>query len=103
MSPYANKMVDYISAEKSGAVEGECWKYYKDCPQSLFEFKERNKYTKEAQDNTEADHKSSSSSNAIEMLINEVMLWYLLSKCEILMKKSTVYYYYYYYFYFLKF
>ena len=74
MSPYANKMVDYISAEKSGAVEGECWKYYKDCPQSIFEFKERNKYTKEAQDNTEADHKSSSSSNAIEMLINEVML-----------------------------
>ena len=73
MSPYANKMVDYISAEKSGAVEGECWKYYKDCPQSIFEFKERNKYSKEAQDNVaETDHESSL--NTIEMLINEVML-----------------------------
>ena len=87
MSPYATKMVDYIAAEKSGTVEGECWKYYKDCPQSLFKFKERNKYSKEAQDNAEADHESSS--NAIEMLINEVMLWYLL--VHEIDKKSTVF------------
>ena len=92
MSPYATKMVDYIAAEKSGAVEGECWKYYKDCPQSIFEFKERNKYSKEAQDNVaETDHESSL--NTIEMLINEVMLWYL-HYMRLMIKKSTVYYYY---------
>ena len=77
MSPYATKMVDYIAAEKSGAVEGECWKYYKDCPQSIFEFKERNKYSKEAQDNVAAETDHESSLNTIEMLINEAMLWYL--------------------------
>ena len=74
MSPYATKLAEYIAAEKSGQMEGECWKYYKDCPQSLFMFKERNKYTKEAQDDLD-DHNLNDSSLNLDML-NEVMLWY---------------------------
>ena len=65
MSSYATKLADYVNAEKSGQVEGECWKYYKDCPQSLFMFKERNKYTKEAQDALVDHHSSFESLNDI--------------------------------------
>jgi len=49
-SPYAVTMADYISAEKAGHTEGECWRYYKDCSQSFFYNLQDNKYTKEAQD-----------------------------------------------------
>ena len=47
MSPYAKRMTDYISAESAGKEDGECWRYYKDCPKSLFGINEgkNNKYT----------------------------------------------------------
>lgn len=44
-SPYVVKMSDYVAAEKAGQQDGECWRYYKDCPQSLFITSERNKYS----------------------------------------------------------
>ena len=47
MSPYAKRMTDYITAESAGKEDGECWRYYKDCPKSLFGINEgkNNKYT----------------------------------------------------------
>jgi len=50
-SPYVITMEDYVSAEKAGLHEGECWRYFKDCPQSFFITSERNKYSEEAQNN----------------------------------------------------
>lgn len=48
-SPFVETINDYVSAEKAGLHEGECWRYFKDCPQSFFVTSERNKYSKEAQ------------------------------------------------------
>lgn len=39
-------MVDYIAAESAGRLQGECWRYQKDCNRSLFKL---NKYSREAQ------------------------------------------------------
>ena len=44
-SPFVETMNDYVSAEKAGLHEGECWRYFKDCPQSFFITSERNKYS----------------------------------------------------------
>ena len=42
-------MNDYVAAERAGHQDGECWRYFRDCPKSLFITSERSKYTKEAQ------------------------------------------------------
>jgi len=37
-------MADYVAAELAGKTsggDGECWKYHKDCPKSLFAVKSR--------------------------------------------------------------
>ncbi|XP_059098517.1 uncharacterized protein LOC131892705 [Tigriopus californicus] len=35
-SPYSRRLSDYIEAERQGKEDGECWRYFKDCPKSLF-------------------------------------------------------------------
>lgn len=37
-------MDEYVKAEEAGEQDGECWRYYKDCPKSLFLREEENKY-----------------------------------------------------------
>ena len=37
-------MSDYMEAERMGREEGECWRYFKECPQSLFQTTTRDKY-----------------------------------------------------------
>merc|ERR1712126_490855 len=44
-SPTSTTLREYVSAEKVGKSNKECWRYYKDCPKSLFKWKERNIYT----------------------------------------------------------
>lgn len=45
-SSYQQRMTDYISAERAGKHEGECWRYERDCTRSLFKL---SKYSREAQ------------------------------------------------------
>ena len=47
LSPYSKRLSDYVAAEISGKEDGECWRYYKDCPKSLFGINDgvNNKYT----------------------------------------------------------
>ena len=47
LSPYAKRLTDYVAAEAAGKDDGECWRYYKDCPKSLFGINDgkNNKYT----------------------------------------------------------
>ncbi|XP_075217488.1 uncharacterized protein LOC142322367 [Lycorma delicatula] len=43
-SPYSELLEEYIEAEKAGRDDGDCWRYYKNCPKSLFRTT-HNKYT----------------------------------------------------------
>ncbi|XP_066995247.1 uncharacterized protein [Anabrus simplex] len=43
-SPYADLLEEYVTAERAGQDHGECWRYYKDCPKSLFLATNENKY-----------------------------------------------------------
>lgn len=61
LSPYAKRLTDYVAAEAAGKDDGECWRYYKDCPKSLFGINDskNNKYTKEAQEENESNDRFS--------------------------------------------
>ncbi|XP_071455065.1 uncharacterized protein [Hetaerina americana] len=54
-SPFATVLEEYVAAEKAGMEDGDCWRYYKSCPKSLFLWKERNKYTEDAAKEHEED------------------------------------------------
>ncbi|XP_063216143.1 uncharacterized protein LOC134527409 [Bacillus rossius redtenbacheri] len=57
-SPFAALLGDYVQAERAGGDHGDCWRYYKDCPQSLFAARQENKYREDAaphDDENEAD------------------------------------------------
>ncbi|XP_046387337.1 uncharacterized protein LOC124156895 [Ischnura elegans] len=54
-SPFASVLEEYVAAEKAGMDDGDCWRYYKKCPKSLFLWKERNKYTEDAAKDHEDD------------------------------------------------
>lgn len=45
-SPFANILEEYVHAERAGQENGhgECWRYYKACPKSLFASSQENKY-----------------------------------------------------------
>ena len=47
LSPYSKRLGDYVAAEVAGKEDGECWRYYKECPKSLFGMNDgiNNKYT----------------------------------------------------------
>ncbi|GFG30649.1 hypothetical protein Cfor_12268 [Coptotermes formosanus] len=51
-SPFADMLEEYVNAERAGQENGhgECWRYYKACPKSLFMSSQENKYLKEAAD-----------------------------------------------------
>jgi hypothetical protein len=46
-SPFANILEEYVNAERAGQENGhgECWRYYKACPKSLFMSSQENKYS----------------------------------------------------------
>jgi hypothetical protein len=46
-SPFANMLKEYVNAERAGQDNGhgECWRYYKACPKSLFMSSQENKYS----------------------------------------------------------
>ncbi|KAG8297073.1 hypothetical protein J6590_043497 [Homalodisca vitripennis] len=46
-SPYADLLQEYVAAEVSGQQDGECWRFYKGCPKSLFQNPHTKKYSKE--------------------------------------------------------
>ncbi|XP_021935329.1 uncharacterized protein LOC110837475 [Zootermopsis nevadensis] len=56
-SPFANILEEYVHAERAGQENGhgECWRYYKACPKSLFASSQENKYLKEATDHKQED------------------------------------------------
>jgi hypothetical protein len=45
-SPFADMLEEYVTAEQAGQENGhgECWRYYKACPKSLFMSPQENKY-----------------------------------------------------------
>lgn len=45
-SPFADMLEEYVNAEQTGQENGhgECWRYYKACPKSLFVSPQENKY-----------------------------------------------------------
>jgi hypothetical protein len=45
-SPFADMLEEYVNAEQTGQENGhgECWRYYKACPKSLFMSPQENKY-----------------------------------------------------------
>jgi hypothetical protein len=51
-SPFADMLEEYVNAEQTGQENGhgDCWRYYKACPKSLFMSPQENKYLKEAAD-----------------------------------------------------
>ncbi|XP_049963575.1 uncharacterized protein LOC126484205 [Schistocerca serialis cubense] len=51
-SPFSSVLTEYVDAERAGEEDGECWRYYKDCPKSLFQAPP-NKYSKDLADKTE--------------------------------------------------
>jgi len=66
LSPYSKRLSDYVAAEISGKDDGECWRYYKECPKSLFGINDgiNNKYTKEAQEDNQIISESPKQENA---------------------------------------
>lgn len=46
-SPFADMLEEYVNAERAGEENGhgECWRYYKACPRSLFMSSQENKYS----------------------------------------------------------
>ena len=44
-SSYQSRITEYISAERTGKLHGECGKFESDCAKSLFKL---NKYSREA-------------------------------------------------------
>ena len=44
-SSYQSRMAEYINAEETGKVEGECYKFEQDCSKSLFK---TSKYSEQA-------------------------------------------------------
>ena len=46
-SPFADMLEEYVNAEQTGQENGhgECWRYYKACPKSLFMSPQENKYS----------------------------------------------------------
>jgi len=46
-SPFADMLEEYVNAERAGQENGhgECWRYYKACPKSLFMSSQENKYS----------------------------------------------------------
>ncbi|KAJ4435375.1 hypothetical protein ANN_17989 [Periplaneta americana] len=56
-SPFADVLEEYVNAERAGQEHGhgECWRYYKACPKSLFLTSQENKYSKEAADHEQED------------------------------------------------
>ncbi|PSN36597.1 hypothetical protein C0J52_15609 [Blattella germanica] len=56
-SPFAEMLEEYVNAERAGQEHGhgECWRYHKACPKSLFLTNQKNKYTKEAAENDQDD------------------------------------------------
>ncbi|KAF4519987.1 hypothetical protein B566_EDAN005487 [Ephemera danica] len=53
-SPVANLLNEYVEAEQAGQGDGECWRYHRDCPKSLFLW--RSKYSQEAAESEEVEN-----------------------------------------------
>ncbi|XP_022195993.2 uncharacterized protein LOC111053412 [Nilaparvata lugens] len=53
-SPFSDLLDEYVTAEKAGRDDGDCWRYYKDCPKSIFQAA-HNKYKDEHMAHEEHD------------------------------------------------
>ncbi|KAJ9597974.1 hypothetical protein L9F63_011175 [Diploptera punctata] len=56
-SPFADMLEEYVKAERAGQEHGhgECWRYHRACPKSLFFNSQHNKYMKEHDEHGEED------------------------------------------------
>ncbi|RZF32952.1 hypothetical protein LSTR_LSTR000822 [Laodelphax striatellus] len=56
-SPFSELLDEYVAAERAGRDDGDCWRYYKDCPKSIFQVA-HNKYKDEHMAHEEHDELS---------------------------------------------